>query len=146
MLFNGKVVKWICYIIEEAQTIIGSNALRSRENRFWLKAISTGRNLGLSFVFITQRLADVSSKAVERCNGYLIGKTLGDNNLRKLRAVAGKQLSWLVRDLKVGEFYYYNGQQHYIKFPLYKGKHKTIMYKPQRNGIRDFISKWVYRS
>ena len=144
LLTNGLINKWVCYVIEEAQNIIGSNALRSRENRFWLKSISTGRNLGLSFIFITQRLSDVSAKAVERCNGYLIGKTIGDNNLRKLRSLAGKQLSWLVRDLKTGEFYYYNGQRFFMKLPLHKSNHKTIQYKPQTNGFREWFKKWIY--
>jgi len=119
LVTQGKVLNWIVYVIEEAQNIIGSSALRSRENRFWLKAISTGRNIGLSFIFIGQRLSDISAKAVERCQGYLIGKMLGDNDLRKLRGIAGKELSWLVKDLEVGQFYYYNGQRHLIAFPRF---------------------------
>ena len=132
LLTNGQVVNWIVYIIEEAQNIIGSSALRSRRNRFWLKAISTGRNIGLSFVFIGQRLSDISTKAVERCQGYLIGKMLGDNDLRKLRGIAGKELSWLVKDLPTGSFYYYNGQRHLIQFPKFHSHGQPQQYnKPQ---------------
>jgi hypothetical protein len=120
LLSHGHVNNWLVYIIEEAQNFIGSSALRSYRNRFWLKVISTGRNIGLSFIFVTQRLADVSSKAVERCQGYLVGKMLGDNDLRKLRSIAGKEISWLVRDLPVGSFYYYSGQRRLIQFPLYQ--------------------------
>lgn len=138
LLTNGQVSKWICYVIEEAQNIIGSNALRSRENRFWLKAIATGRNIGLSFIFIGQRISDISAKAVERCNGYLIGKTIGANNQRKLRAICGKQLSWLARDLEVGEFYYYNGETQLIKFPLYNGSRSVSYKKPS------WFERWIY--
>jgi hypothetical protein len=128
LLTYGNISNWLVYVIEEAQNIIGSTALNSYKNRFWLKAISVGRNIGLSFIFVTQRLSDVSSKAVERCQGYLIGKTLGDNDLRKLRSIAGKELSWLVKDLPTGSFYYYNGQRRLVQFPLYRKTATPVEY------------------
>lgn len=146
LLTYGNVSNWLVYVIEEAQNIIGSSALRSYRNRFWLKAISTGRNIGLSFVFVTQRLSDVSSKAVERCQGYLIGKMTGDNDLRKLRSIAGKELSWLVKDLQVGQFYYYNGRRKLIQFPLYNSKTTPQAYlQPQPTAKPSLWSKLLGR-
>ncbi len=143
LLSGGIVNKWILYIVEEAQNVIGSSALRGRENRFWLKAISTGRNLGLSFIFIGQRLADISSKATERCHAYLIGKMLGDNDLRKLRSITNKNLTWKVKGLEVGEFYYYNGQTELLQFPLFNG-YKSSEYTPQpeKKGFLARIFNW----
>lgn len=143
LLANGKVLKWTVYVVEEAQNIISSSALNGYENRFWLKAISTGRNLGLSFIFLTQRLADVSAKAIERCGGYLFGKMLGDNDLRKLRHITNKQLSWLVKDLQIGQFYYYNGTTKLLQFPLYQKTKQPQPYKPKRS-FRDWFNKWIY--
>jgi len=134
LICNGQVYNWLCYVIEEGQSVIGSSALRGKENYFWLKAISTGRNLGLSFIFTGQRLSDISTKAIERCGGYLLGKMTGDNDLKKVRALGGKELSQQVKTLPTGSFIYYNGTQEQIDFPLFQSYGKPKPYiQPQLN-------------
>lgn len=66
---QGKILVHKLWIIEEAQNLLGRWI-----NPTSLRAISEGRNYGLCFAFSTQRLADLSTQAVERCNAYLLGK------------------------------------------------------------------------
>jgi len=146
---DGKIYQWLVYVIEEAQNIIGSSALRGRENGFWLKAISTSRNFGLAYIFIGQRLADISTKAVERCGGYLLGKMTGDNDLRKVKALGGKELREQVKQLEVGSFIYYNGNTtQQIDFPLFESygrpkPYNELIVKPSHeNGLIAKIKRY----
>lgn len=116
---------WILYLVEEAQNIIGTHSLMRREGRRLLKLFSEGRNFGLSFIFIGQRLADISTKAVERCNGYVFGRMNGDNDLAKIKRIVGRK-SKIVDDVQKlepskGQFIFYNGMSTYeLQVPLYK--------------------------
>ena len=108
---GGHNDKWILYVIEEAQNILGSYSLMRKSGRKLLKMFAEGRNYGLSFILIGQRLADVSTKAIERCNGYLFGRMNGDNDIAKLRRIVGRRSTIIdeVKKLKgeSGEFIYY---------------------------------------
>ena len=118
---QGKITEWSLYLIEEAQNIIGTYALMKDVGKFWLKMVSEGRNMGVNFIFIGQRAGDISPKAVERSQNYLIGRTLGDNNKRKVRSIAGKDVMERAEKLKVGEFIFYNGiNTYFVRFPLFK--------------------------
>lgn len=140
-LLTGQVMTNILYVVEEAQIVLSSASLRRRENQIWLRCISTGRNIGQSFLFIGQRLSDISTMAIERCSGFLFGKMLGANDLRKLRSITDKKLSWLVRSLAVGEFYYYSdGQSSFVKFPLYQSSGRPIEHKFKQS----WFQRWIY--
>ena len=106
----------IIYIVEEAQVVVGSYALRSRNGSSDIMKdfISMGRNLGfsergLSAILSTQRLSEVSSQVVERGN-LLIGKMSGDNNLRKLKRATSYGLLDKVRKLERYQWLYWNGR------------------------------------
>jgi len=129
---NGVLPNWIVYTIEEAQNIIGTNSISSVQGRFWLDFVSECRNYGQSFVFIGQRIADISAKAVERCQGTLVGRMTGDNDLKKLNRILGKELTDRVPYLKLGQFIYYNGEKKeslIVDFPLFKSELKPYPYK-----------------
>jgi len=127
---GGHNDKWNLYLVEEAQNIIGTHSLMRREGRGLLKLFSEGRNFGLSFIFIGQRLADISTKAIERSNGYLFGRMNGDNDLAKLKRIVGRKSPVMdeVQKLEAskGQFIFYNGMSTYqVQIPPYKS-----------NGIR----------
>ena len=106
----SKIDGWKLYCIEESQNILNSYSLNKKDGRFWLKAISEGRNFNLSFMFIGQRLADISTKVIERCQGYLFGKMTGDNDRNKVKRICGKAsgIHDKITKLKRGEFIYFN--------------------------------------
>ena len=106
-------------IIEEAQNVIGSYALMRRNGKKWLKMISDCRNFDFSLIFIGQRLADISSKATERCNAYFFGKMLGDNDILKVKRILGKgtetdAIVKQIKQLEVGQFIFWNGEQTFL--------------------------------
>lgn len=132
---SGSIPYWDIYCIEEAQNVLGSYSLNKDTGKFWLKAISEGRNFNMAFIFIGQRLADISTKAIERAQGYLFGKITGDNDKNKIRRICGKiitvdnnhdvDIRAKISSLKQGQFIYWNGVQGWtIDFNLYKSNTK----------------------
>lgn len=120
---GGKVNDWKLYCIEEAQSSLGRYALSRETGRIWLKMISEGANFGLGFLFIGQRAADISASIIERSTCYFIGKTTGDNNIRKLRGIVGKSagknkldmpIHEKAKTLNVGEFIWWSGKEAWL--------------------------------
>lgn len=112
---------WFRFWFEESQDLIGRYLGEDDD----LKTVMcVGANYKMSFGFITQRLADLNAKLVER-SAFLVGRQTGDNNLRKLSSTFGvprKKLRF-IESLKVGEFVFYNGERlEKIQFPLFEGK------------------------
>jgi hypothetical protein len=142
---SGKLIDYFLYTIEEAQNSLGSYSLNRESGRIWLKMISEAGNFGLSFLFIGQRAADISTKAVERSQTYFIGKTVGDRNIQKLKGILGSDagaqqlgepLHERAKRLKIGEFIFWNGETAYLfecpKFEdLYKDQ-KPSEVKPEK--------------
>jgi len=146
-LLGGHINKWILYLIEEAQNEIGSYSLMRREGMRLLKFFSEGRNFNQSYILIGQRLADVSTRAIERCSGYLFGKMTGDNDIAKLKRIVGRD-SVIVNDVKKlevekGQFLYYNGASTYdFNCPKYDSKGQKP--KPYILDLKN-IPTWRYR-
>lgn len=110
---------WIVWVIEEAQNIIGRYALEGKRGKRWLTLISEGRNFNLRQIFIGQRLADISAKAVERCQGFLFGKMVGENDIKKIKGMAGAKDAGLheaIPELEIGEFIYWDGENPTLLF------------------------------
>jgi len=136
---QNKMDRWIVYFIEEAQNVLGTYSLSRESGKLWIKMISEGRNFNMAFVFIGQRLADISTKVIERANGYLFGRTFGDNDKKKITRIVGdaimdkglgdnedyikitgNKIVEEVSKLETGEFIYFNGKVgRHIKFPCY---------------------------
>jgi len=69
-----------CYVLEECQNLIPNSALRSYSFQEISRFVTQGRNFGLSYIALTQRLASVDSNLVEISGLKYFGKTEGDNN------------------------------------------------------------------
>ncbi len=98
---------WIIFCLEEANPTIGKY-LKSDSDL--ATAMAVGRNYNISFIFVTQRLAELNTALSER-TAYLIGKVVGDNNIRKLSrilAIPRNKLKF-VETLPKGQFLFYNG-------------------------------------
>lgn len=134
----GSIPDWKLYIIEEAQNVLNTYSLNKKDGRMWLKSISEGRNFNLGFIFIGQRLADISTKVIERAQGYLFGKMTGDNDLKKVKDICSKKIANRVKELKQGEFIYYSGKKQIqlLLAPEYTSNTKPILYTPK-------MGRWV---
>lgn len=95
----------VVYTIEEAQNILSVIGKYDRWNTY----ISQGRNMNISFIFITRRMADISTKASENVVSYMWGRTTGYNDRRRIKNISNELLYKLVPTLDVGEFIYWNG-------------------------------------
>ena len=129
----GNIKDWKLYCIEEAQNVLNGYSLNKKDGRFWLKAISEGRNFNLAFMFIGQRLADISTKVIERCQGYLLGRMTGDNDKNKIKRICGKDsnIHNKVSSLKQGEFIYFNGNKTMmLRSPKYISTSKPKLFSP----------------
>ena len=151
---QNKMEKWIIYFIEEAQNVLGTYSLSRDSGKLWVKMVSEGRNFNMAFVFIGQRMAEISTKVIERSNGYLLGRCGGDNDKKKIARIVGNAVietklendEWLrvtgdkiseeVSRLETGEFVYFNGKTgRLIKFPEYKTESKPISLSMETLGI-----------
>lgn len=99
----------ICFILEEVQNLIPSGSLRSTKNQEISRFVTQGRNFGLSYIALTQRLASVDTNLVEISGLKFFAKTEGENSLRKIKAWLPKDVTRKLRDLTVGQFYKQHG-------------------------------------
>lgn len=129
--------EWLVFCLEEAQTTIGK-FLKSDSDL--ATAMAVGRNYNLGFIFVTQRLSELNTALSER-TAYLIGKVVGDNNIRKLSRLLGiprKKLKF-VETLPRGQFLFHNGERiERLEFPKYNGSRaseikRTIFKKKPKN-------------
>lgn len=95
----------IVYTIEEAQNVLSVIGKYDRWNTY----ISQGRNMNISFLFITRRMADLSAKARENVQSYMWGKMTGDNERRRIRRISNDTVYNMLPKLGIGEFIYWNG-------------------------------------
>lgn len=118
-----------CYVLEECQNLIPNSALRSYSFQEISRFVTQGRNFGLSYIALTQRLASVDSNLVEISGLKYFGKTEGDNNRRKAKAWLPKQYPNKAKDLKTGEFFRQYGSKITLeKAPLFKSLRKPELY------------------
>lgn len=115
-----KGFKWLVFCLEESQDLIGRYL---KQDDDLATAMNCGRNYKITFVYLTQRIADLNSSLVERC-AYLLGKHIGDNNLRKISRILGigrKKLKF-IETLPIGEFIFYEGSRiERLQFPKFEG-------------------------
>lgn len=102
----------------------------------------------MSYIALTQRLASVDSNLVEISGLKYIGKTEGDNNLRKLKAWLPKAYLQQARDLTVGEFFQQYGSKITLqKVPLFQSSTKPQLYvepqKPKKPTLIERIIKAI---
>lgn len=144
---GGHVDKWYVNLIEEAQNLLGTFSLMRREGRKLLKLMSESRNFGITYLLIGQRLAEMSTRAIERRHTYLFGRMTGDNDIAKLRRIVGRD-SVIIKEVKKldvgkGQFLFYNGSSVYdFNCPKYDSKgQKPIVWEPDIKQV----PIWRYR-
>lgn len=97
---QGRLTLRRIYVIEEIQNIFGTHAINGRNGGFWLKEVSEGRNYGQYMIGLGQRLADISTKVVERTRYFLLGAISGENDAKKIRSMFGKNGTGVVDTLR----------------------------------------------
>jgi len=122
--FEGENPYKNLYLVEEMQNVWGSYGMAGSHGRFALKIFSECANYGMVIWGITQRLADVSTKVIERSEYYLIGKLSGDNDIKKIARVTKKNIAEKIKSLKRGELLFWDKENpeyiDLIYFPKFK--------------------------
>jgi len=137
-----------CVILEECQNLIPNSALRSYTFQEIGRFVTQGRNFGLSYIALTQRLANVDSNLVEISGLKFFGKTEGDNNRRKAKAWLPREYLNQAKDLKTGEFLQQYGSKITLeKVPLFRSPRKPQLYiepkKPEKPTLIQRIIKSI---
>jgi len=144
-LDEQKVQVKACYVLEECQNLIPNSALRSYSFQEISRFVTQGRNFGLSYTALTQRLASNDTNLVEISGLKYFGKTEGDNNRRKAKAWLPKEYLNKARDLRTGEFFQQYGSKITLeKVPLFKSLTKPQLYiEPQKPRKPTLIEKII---
>lgn len=111
------------YVIEEMQNVFGTYALGQKTGRFNLKLFSEGRNFGMCFIGLGQRIADISPKVIERRRYYLLGRANGDNDLQKIARMFNPMVAEHLKALQMGSFIFFDKETNTldeIGFPIFK--------------------------
>jgi energy-coupling factor transporter ATP-binding protein EcfA2 len=139
----------VCVIVEEVQNLIPNSSLRSMAYQEISRYITQGRNYHCSIIGISQRLASVDTNLVENCDLRYIGRTNGDNNLRKLRGfgISKKDIT-TIQNLPKGKFLMHYGTSTSIEdVPYFKSPIKPQQYiepqKPKKPTLIQRIMKAV---
>lgn len=105
----------------------------------------------IHYIGIGQRLNDISCKVVERLRP-LIGLTLGENSLRKLKAqIPNEETKQRIQQLPPRHWIYLDGKQNpEIEIPIFKKEGKPTQLKPQipqaepkQKGLRARLQDWL---
>lgn len=102
--------------------------------------VTQGRNFGLSYIALTQRLVSVDSNLVEISGLKYFGKLEGNNNRRKAKAWLPKENLDKARDLKTGEFFrQYGSKITSGKVPLFQSPTRPQLFgeshKPKKTNL-----------
>ena len=92
-------------VIEEAQNVIPSNSLRSKQFMEISRFITQGRNFGMSYIASTQRPASVDINLIENSGVNYWFRLQGARNIQKARYWLSKFETWKLRDLETGMCY-----------------------------------------
>lgn len=102
------------YMLDELHNIIGRYSLIGNKGADLLDVITEGRNFDMYWIGITRRLSDLSTQFVESSRNFLFGKTIGDNDLNKIKKMYGSIVSNAVASLKPRSFIFYDSENDYI--------------------------------
>ena len=107
-----------------------NGSLRSNQFQGVSRFVTQGRNFGLAYIAITQRLASTDTNLVEISGLKFFGKTEGENTVRKAKAWVNKDLLKQSRNFKAGTFIMQYGSKATVeKYPLFISPTKPMEYK-----------------
>lgn len=108
-------------VLEECHNLIPSHTLRTKRFMEISRAITQGRNFGLSFLASSQRLSSVDVNLVEISGVKYWFKLEGHRNLVKARYWLDKYTVWRLRELNVGECYLQIGSKiKLLEIPMFQ--------------------------
>lgn len=142
---NGEVPFINFYMIEEIQNIFGRYALGQKSGRFIYKTVCECTNFGMCIMGLTQRLADVDTRIIERRRYYLLGRANGDNDVKKLKQMFGEQIGEKVKTLAVGSMVFFDkAEDHAYKldFPKFEQNGNPYPYVATRNKLGSVKQLW----
>jgi hypothetical protein len=119
-------------VLEEIQNSFGTYSMNSDDSLDIMTVFTQSRSdANINYIGICQRLADVSTRAVERLRP-LIGLTLGENSLRKIRSQIPKHYRRRIQHLPPRHWLYLDGKTNpEITIPEYKKEGEPRMLKPK---------------
>ena len=120
----------IIVVLEEAQNPFGTFSMNDDLSLELMTVFTQSRtDSNIHYIVIGQRLNDISTKIVERLRP-IIGYTIGQNALRKIKAQLPKHLKSVPQTLQPQTWLYLNGQDNPIfKSPRHQTKGKPIRLK-----------------
>jgi hypothetical protein len=124
------------YVLEECQNLVPNGSLRANTFQEVSRFVTQGRNFGLAYIAITQRLASVDTNLVEISGLKYFGKTEGENSVRKAKAWLPKEWVRQLRDFKTGQFLMQYGSNISLEqTPLFRTVSEPVEYsdKPKPN-------------
>jgi hypothetical protein len=110
----------LLYVLEEVQNLVFPNTLRMLKYQELSRFATQGRNFGLAYVGLTQRLSSIDVNLAEISGVKFWFKLEGENNLRKARAWLNKYTVWNLRNLEIGQAYLQIGAKiKLLRLPLF---------------------------
>jgi hypothetical protein len=120
-------------VLEEIQNCFGTYSMNSDDSLELFTIFTQSRSdANIHYIAIGQRLNDISCKVIERLRP-LIGLTLGENSLRKLKAmIPDEQTKKRIQSLPKRHWIYLNGKTNpEIEIPTYHKEGRVTYLKPQ---------------
>jgi len=118
-------------VLEEAQNPFGTYSMNDDiSNELQTVFTQSRSDANIHYVVIGQRLNDMSTKIVERLRP-IIGFTIGQNSLRKIKAQLPKHLKHVPQELKAQTWLYLNGSNN----PIFRSPRHQAEGKPLRLQI-----------
>ncbi|MCJ7559347.1 ATP-binding protein [Candidatus Bathyarchaeota archaeon] len=119
-------------VFEEIQNSFGTFSMNSDDALDLMTVFTQSRSdANIHYIGIGQRLNDISTKVIERLRP-MIGLTLGENSLRKIKSQLPEHLKDRVQQLPKRHWIYLNGFSNpEIIIPEYKKEGAPIQLKPQ---------------
>jgi hypothetical protein len=139
-------------VFEEIQNAFGTYSMNADDSLELFTVFTQSRSdANIHYIAIGQRLNDISTKVVERLRP-LVGLTLGENSLRKLRAMLPEDLKERIQKLPQRHWLYLDGKANpEITIPTFTKEGKPTLLKPkipepqkQKLSITQRFRKWLH--
>ena len=104
--YEGTVPYRDVYFIDEMQNVWSNKALKRRDGETALTIFSESSNYGMIIIGSTQRLADVAPEIIERTTYALCGHLSGDNDVAKLKRIAGADVAKATKKIEARRIYF----------------------------------------
>jgi hypothetical protein len=118
----------LLYVLEECQNLALPNTLRTLKYKTISRFCTQGRNFGLSYIGLCQRLSSVDTSLVEISGVKYWFRQSGENDLRKARSWLDKDHVWRLKDLEVGVCFQQIGSDIEFKGSVVVSQMKTNKY------------------